>query len=117
MPERLPSEDFIRALTDHPHFSKLGADAHVGPLSPILVPPDAIRAFVATGGGFVIIKFTKQALEVVDQVVEVIRRAVNGNLVPLRLVCPDGKTQLETSVREKEVDQEIRKLLHLCPKK
>jgi hypothetical protein len=113
-------ENFVESLASDPHFQKLGAEPTAGALSLGGIPPqtlEAIWAFIATGGGFVILKFTKQGVEAADQVLELIRVKKKGKPMPLRLVCPDGKTQFDITVREKEKEKEIRRLLKLCQKK
>jgi hypothetical protein len=57
---------------------------------------------------------TKEAVEVADRLIDVITKARKGVLIPLELVCPDGKTSFKIEVREKEIEVKMRSLLKLC---
>jgi hypothetical protein len=61
-----------------------------------------------------IIKLTSEALDVVDKVIDVIEKARQGRLIDIEITCPDGKTKMSLSAREKEAIEKLKQLKNMC---
>jgi hypothetical protein len=73
-----------------------------------------VWGFVSASGPLVILKLTEEAAGAVDKVADAIRKVRSGCLVPLEITCPDGKTKISVSVREKDESKKVREFLRDC---
>jgi hypothetical protein len=61
-----------------------------------------------------IIKLTIEAVDVADKVIDVIIKARKGLIVPLEIICPDGKTIIKIESRETDVEQKLKSMKEVC---
>jgi hypothetical protein len=73
-----------------------------------------VWGIITTFGASAIIKLTREALDVIDKVIEVIRNARHGKLVDIEITCPDGKTKMMISAREQQVIERLSQLKNMC---
>lgn len=105
------TREFVASLTADSHFKTLGQfDLDMIP-APALV---AIYAFVTGGGGLTVLKFSKEALEAVDKVVDIIKKCLGKGSVKMELICPDGKTKSTIEGSEKQVIDMMKEFLNKC---
>lgn len=75
-----------------------------------------IWGVVSASGPLVILKLTTEAATAIDKVADAIRKVRSGCLVPLEITCPDGKTKIKISVREKDERKRVKEFLGDCAK-
>lgn len=65
-------------------------------------------------GASAIIKLTKEGVELIDKVIDVIAKARKGSFIPIEIKCPDGKTEIKIEGREREIREKLMVLKDLC---
>jgi hypothetical protein len=103
----------MKKLTADPHF-KSGKPAKFAPAAIPAIP--IIYAFVTSAGGLAVIKFTKEALDCVDKVVDIVKKALGNGQVKMEVFCPDGKTKSTIEGSQKQVIEIMTVFLKSCPK-
>jgi len=109
-PTETNTETFVKRLAADPHF-KSGE-----PAIQKLAYAAPIYAFITSAEGLAVITFTKAALEVVDKVVDIVKKALGKGAVKVELVCPDGKTKSTIEGSQEQVIVLMAEFLKRCGK-
>jgi hypothetical protein len=94
-------------LVKNPHFVQEGEKP----------PPYRIDiwGFIVSSAAGVIIKLTKDGAGAADEIVKTVADARRGLLIPIEIVCPDGKTTFKIQAREKDTEERLKHMLKICP--
>lgn len=103
----------MEKLTVDPHF-KSGEPVCFAPAAVPAIP--IIYAFITSVGGLAVIKFTKEALEVVDKVIKIVKDTLGKGPVKMEVFCPDGKTKSTIEGSKEQVIEIMTAFLKSCPK-
>jgi hypothetical protein len=74
-----------------------------------------IFGFIISSSAGVIIKLTKEAAGAADEIVKTIADARKGLLIPVEIVCPDGKTIFKIQARETDTEVRLKQMIKICP--
>lgn len=72
-----------------------------------------IWGIISISTAIIIIKISKEALPLLDKVLDVIIKVYKRNLIPIEIKCPDG-TKIHIEVPENNLNEKLEMLKKMC---
>jgi hypothetical protein len=103
-------EAFVKSLTSDPHFTKGIKDRDQ------LEATSVISSWAVVTGAAPLVKLalTKQGLEAIDKVIEILKKIWVGNKVTIEVICPNNTKVTVRDLSERHVSKRLQDIKQFC---